>query len=43
MKEGKCIRLAELIPSYKIIHAIYSDENGILARIGKMIVMSEIK
>jgi hypothetical protein len=37
------IRLAELIPSYKILHVVYSDENGILARIGKMIALSEIK
>jgi hypothetical protein len=27
MKEGKCIRLAKLKPSYRINHIIYSDQN----------------
>jgi hypothetical protein len=36
-------RLAELKPSYRIIHFIYSDQNTIVATIEKMTVLTEHK
>jgi hypothetical protein len=44
-KEGRKMhtRLAELKPSYRIIHFIYSDQNTILATIEKITVLTEIK